>query len=163
MSAIETHLPPDQPVLIMTRVFEAPRELVWAALTTPEHVAEWFGGEGFSNPVCRMDVRPGGLWHHVMRAPGGQEFPVNSVFVEVVEPARLVWKGTEDSAARGGPPNVTNEVTLDSVPGGTRWTLVARFESVAERDRAAAQGYGLIVSQGVERLSACLQRLQQPS
>jgi len=161
MSAMQIDSPPDQAVLVMTRILEAPRELVWVALTTPEHVVEWYGGDGFTNPVCQMDVRPGGLWHHVMRSPDGHEFAIESVFVEVVEPERLVWKGAHDVAARGGPPNAITEVTLQTVPGGTRWTLVSRFESVAERDRAAAMGFAHLITQGVERMLASVRRLQQ--
>ncbi|MBA3542086.1 MAG: SRPBCC domain-containing protein, partial [Deltaproteobacteria bacterium] len=52
---MKTVVPPDAPIIIMTRYFQAPRELVWSVLTDPRHVAEWFGGHGFSNPICEMD------------------------------------------------------------------------------------------------------------
>ena len=53
-------VPADEAVIVMTRVYEAPRDLVWEAMTEARHVAQWWGGPGFSNPVCEMDVRPGG-------------------------------------------------------------------------------------------------------
>jgi uncharacterized protein YndB with AHSA1/START domain len=73
----------NDPVIVITRMFDAPRELVWIAITDPKHVAHWYGGQGFTNPVCEMDLRPGGAWHHVMQAPNGTRFTINSVFEEV--------------------------------------------------------------------------------
>ena len=73
----------DDAVIVMSRVYEAPRDLVWEAITQPRHVAQWWGGPGFSNPVCAMDVRKGGAWTHVMRFPDGHELHMDFVFVEV--------------------------------------------------------------------------------
>ena len=53
--------------LVLTRVFDAPRELMFRAWTDPKHLAQWFGPNGFTNPVCEVDLRPGGVWRHVMR------------------------------------------------------------------------------------------------
>ena len=72
-----------EPIIRMTRMFDAPRALVWRVFTDPKHVARWYGGHGIENPVCEMDVRAGGLWRHVMRFPDGTEFPLELVFVEV--------------------------------------------------------------------------------
>jgi uncharacterized protein YndB with AHSA1/START domain len=83
--------PPDDAVILLTRIYDAPRDLVWEAITDPRHVAQWYGGDGFTNPVCEMDLRVGGLWRHVMRAPSGMEFPIDSIFLEVSPPERLVW------------------------------------------------------------------------
>src|SRR5262245_54420869 len=95
----------DEAVVVMTRTFDAPREKVWAAFTDPKHVSKWYGGHGFSNPVCEMDVRPGGLWRHVMRTPDGHEFEMDFVFIEVVKPKRLVWQSASHGERRqGGPP-----------------------------------------------------------
>jgi uncharacterized protein YndB with AHSA1/START domain len=145
-----------EPIITMTRMLDAPRELVWEAFTHPEHVAQWFGGDGFSNPVCQMDLRPGGLWHHVMRAPNGSEFTLDSIFLEVVPPERLVWKNAVDSAPFGGPPNVVQTVTLEELGSRTRWTLVARYASFDDRARSIGMGFAQMVGQGVERLAAFL-------
>src|SRR5437899_7586486 len=136
-------------VIVLTRLYDAPRELVWKAITDPRHVAQWYGGEGFSSPVCEMDVRPGGQWRHVMRAPNGMEFPVNSVFIEVVPPERLVWTSgdPEAAAAAGKPLNVTT-VTLEARGSQTHWVMEARFGSLADRDMAVRMGFGNLVSQG---------------
>ena len=95
----------EEAVIVLSRMFDAPRDLVWTALTDPRHVAKWYGGYGFTNPVCEMDVRPGGLWRHVMRLPDGTEFTQNYVFLEVGAPERLVWQSADHGrAAPGGPP-----------------------------------------------------------
>jgi uncharacterized protein YndB with AHSA1/START domain len=77
--------------VVITRIFDAPRELVFKAWTDPKHVAQWWGPKGFTNPVCEMDVRPGGALRIVMRAPDGAEHPMKGVFREVVELERLVF------------------------------------------------------------------------
>jgi uncharacterized protein YndB with AHSA1/START domain len=145
-----------EPIITMTRLLDAPRELVWQALTEPEYVAQWFGGDGFTNPVCEMDLRPGGMWRHVMRAPNGAEFNIDCIFLEVVEPERLAWKNAVDVQAMGGPPSVTQTVTLEDLGSKTRWTLVARFATLADRDISAKMGYAEMVKQGTERLAALL-------
>src|ERR1700733_3652659 len=90
--------------LVFTRVFDAPRSLVFAAWTEPKHLAAWWGPKGFTNPVCEMDVRRGGAIRIVMRAPADVQahargdHPMGGVFLEVVEPERLVFTATVDDA-----------------------------------------------------------------
>ncbi len=76
---------------VITRIFDAPRELVFRAWTDPKMLAEWWGPRGFTNPVCEWDVRPGGKIYDVMRAPNGMEFPMGGEFHEIVPPERLVF------------------------------------------------------------------------
>jgi uncharacterized protein YndB with AHSA1/START domain len=150
---------PNEPVIVVTRMFDASRELVWNAITDPKHVAQWYGGQGFTNPVCEMDVRPGGIWRQVMQAPNGAQFTINSVFLEVVEPERLVWKTTNDENRKPAPPTTVNTVTLEARGVQTKWTLIAHFDSVEERDRAAGMGFGHMVSQGAERMAEVIKTL----
>ena len=75
---------------VTTRVFDAPRDLVWKAWTDPERLKEWFGPKGVTIPVCRMDLRPGGTFHYAMRMPNGQDMWGKWTFVEVVAPEKLV-------------------------------------------------------------------------
>jgi uncharacterized protein YndB with AHSA1/START domain len=145
--------PPGEPVILMTRTFDAPRRAVWAAFTDPKHVAQWYGGHGFANPVCEMDVRPGGRWRHVMRTPDGIEHAMELVFVEVVKPEKLVWKHAD---AKGSPPpdfRNTMTVTLEEDGDRTRWTLVTRFASVAARDAAIEFGFAAVIAEGAEKLN----------
>ena len=76
---------------VITREFDAARELVFQAWTDPKHLAQWWGPKGFTNPVCEWDVRPGGKIYDVMRAPNGDRHPMGGVFREIVAPERLVF------------------------------------------------------------------------
>jgi uncharacterized protein YndB with AHSA1/START domain len=76
--------------LVITRVFDAPRALVWKAWTEPEHFTRWWGPKGFTTPVCRIDLRVGGEYFNCMRSPEGQDFWSKGFFQEIVAPERLV-------------------------------------------------------------------------
>ena len=149
----QTSIPADEPIITMTRVYDAPRALVWKAMTEPAHVKQWWGGPGFTNPVCEMDMRPGGLWKHVMRFPDGFELKMDFVFVEVDAPRLLVWQHVDHGKRRAGaPPTSTTTVTLDDASGKTRWTMVARFLSMADREAALAIGFTRPIEASNERL-----------
>jgi uncharacterized protein YndB with AHSA1/START domain len=135
-----TNLAADQPTVTMSRLYDAPRTQIWEAITEPRHVKQWWGGPGFSNPVCEMDVRPGGLWTHTMRFPDGREMHMKFVFVEVDPPKRLVWKHIDDDKMGEGVA-VKMAVTLEESGTRTRWTMVAQFRSLAERDIAVGMGF----------------------
>src|SRR5260370_2695965 len=138
-------------------MFAAPRTLVWDVITDPRHVVHWYGGRGFTNPVCEMDLRPGGIWRHVMQAPNGAQFAINSVFLEVVEPERLVWKTIKDENRKPAPPTAVRTVTLEEHGNQTKWTLVARLDSIAERDLSVNMGLAKMIRLCAGRIS---QRLQ---
>jgi uncharacterized protein YndB with AHSA1/START domain len=146
-----------EPVLVMEREFDAPREQVWAALTDPAQVKHWYGGHGFENPVCEMDVRPGGRWRHVMRTPDGAEFPAEFVFVEVQPPERLVWRTAGPAAGRGGPHDNVLTVTLTAAGRKTRWRLVVQFASEADRRAAREIGFAEVLGQGCEKLAGLVE------
>jgi uncharacterized protein YndB with AHSA1/START domain len=159
--SVSVETPATEAIIIMKRTFDAPRAQLWRAFTDPKHVAQWYGGHGFSSPVCEMDVRPGGLWRHVMRLPDGKEFALDFIFVEVVPPQRLVWKdiGYDDPAAAAGAPRRINTVTFEENGRGTDLKLVTTFRSIEDRDMTVKMGFTHIVSQGIERLAAVLQTL----
>src|SRR5277367_1798479 len=75
---------------VITREFDASRELVFQAWTDPKHLAQWWGPKGFTNPVCEWDARVGGKIYDVMRAPNGQDFPMGGEFREINPPEKLV-------------------------------------------------------------------------
>lgn len=77
--------------LVLTRRYKAPRALVWKAWTDPAHLARWWGPEGFTNPTCRFDARPGGAIYIVMRAPDGSDYPMSGRVLEIEAPTRLVF------------------------------------------------------------------------
>jgi uncharacterized protein YndB with AHSA1/START domain len=144
---------PPEPVLVITRDFDAPRELVWKAWTRPQHFVRWWGPKGFTVPFCKIDLRPGGVMHFCMRSPEGRDFWNKGVFREVVEPERLVstdsFSDEEGNllqpAHYGMSPEWPSEtlltVTLAEHEGKTKLTLQQTvLESVAERN-GAQQGW----------------------
>jgi uncharacterized protein YndB with AHSA1/START domain len=80
--------------LTITRVFDAPRALVFEMWTKPEHLARWWGPTGFTLHVCEVDFRVGGGWHLVFRGPDGTDYPFDSIYKEIVVPERIVFAGT---------------------------------------------------------------------
>lgn len=85
--------------LTITHLFAAPRDVVWEAWTKREHLAEWWGPEMFTNPICEVDVRPGGSIRIDMKGPDGAMYPMTGTFKEVREPERLVFSATPLDAA----------------------------------------------------------------
>jgi uncharacterized protein YndB with AHSA1/START domain len=144
----------DEPVIVMERVLDAPRDLVWETLTNARQVAKWYGGHGFENPVCEMDVRPGGRWHHVMRTPDGADRQLEFVFVEVVKPEKLAWRNAEPG--RRGPHDNLVTITLEAAGRQTKWKMVARFSSIADRDAALAIGFTRVLAEGVDKFTGLL-------
>jgi uncharacterized protein YndB with AHSA1/START domain len=136
----------------MSRVYDAPRHVVWDAMTKAEHIQRWWGGPGVSNPVCEMDVRPGGLWNHVMRFPDGHDLHLKFVFLEVEKPHRLVWQNADSELRKDGPPSATITVMLEDLGSRTRWHMVARFRSTAERDAAVSVGFSKPIEASNDRL-----------
>lgn len=146
-----------RPTISMTRFFSAPRSLVWQVMTEPVHVQHWWGGAGARNPICDMDLRPGGRWLQVTRLASGPELELEFTFLDVAPPSRLLWQheGTE----RDGRPSARLELTLEEIGVDTRWMLVARFDSVADRDVALAQGFIYPIEAGTELLAPYLDAL----
>jgi uncharacterized protein YndB with AHSA1/START domain len=156
---------------VISRVFDAPRGLVWKAWTVPAQMAQWWGPKAFTNPVCEMDVRPGGAYRLTMRSPEGVDYPVKGVFREVVEPERLVmtldcsehppeWHDLVDPKRAKGDTNPAGEmlstVTFEDADGGTRLTVRTRFSSAKVRDAMLAIGMTEGWSQSLDRLGALL-------
>jgi len=127
---------PADRVLVITRIFDAPRSLVFKAWTEPEHMVNWFGPRGFTSKVLKNDLRPGGAYRIHMRGPDGDDHWSQGVFREVVPPERLVMVGSW-ADADGNPtrPETTLTLMFEDVGGKTRLTLHnAVFESVTARD-----------------------------
>ena len=140
------------PDLALTRVFDAPREVVFKVWTDPRHVPQWWGPRGFQTTVHEMDVRPGGRWRYTMRGPDGNDYPFDGVFVEVIEPERLVFDG-----AILGDPNkrVWTEVTFVDSEGKTKVTVRQVYSFESDATRGAPIGW----NQQFDRLVEYLVRL----
>ncbi len=157
--SMRTEIAAEEPTIIMSRVYDAPCELIWEAITEAEHVRQWWGGPGFANPVCEMDVRPGGLWNHVMRFPDGRELHMKFVFTEVEKPTRLVWRHADDGQRKEGPPEAVITVTLQDMGNRTLWEMVARFRTFAERDAAVSLGFSKPIEASNDRLVEYLKKV----
>lgn len=124
--------------IVITRTFNAPRTRVWESWTDPTQVLKWWGPKGFTTTIKKMDVRPGGVWKHVMHGPDGTDYPNSSVFKEVVKPERIVYShggGKEDG------PGVHFEATWTFEAEGdqTRVTIRMVFDTAADRDRVVKE------------------------
>jgi len=121
--------------LVITRVFDAPRRLVFKMWTESEHLVRWWGPRGLTTIAGRMDVRPGGAWVRHMRAPDGSEHRKHGIYREIVPPERLVFTYVTDDSAGNPAPETLVTVTFTDLAGKTRLTLrQTLFESVASRD-----------------------------
>jgi uncharacterized protein YndB with AHSA1/START domain len=120
--------------IVITRTFDAPRELVWDAMTNPQHVVNWWGPRGFSTTVEKMDFRVGGVWKHTMIGPDGAKYPNENIFQEIVKPERLVF--TKEGCRENGPgAKMLSTWTFEALaPGKTKVTLRLVFATAAERE-----------------------------
>lgn len=118
--------------IVVTRVFNAPRELVWEAWTNPKHVANWWGPNSFTTTIEKMDVRPGGVWKHVMHGPDDTDYPSSSVFKEVVKPECIVF--SHGGSREGGPGvHFIATWTFEALDNKTRVTMRMVFDTAADR------------------------------
>jgi uncharacterized protein YndB with AHSA1/START domain len=140
--------------LVITRIFDAPRRLVFEVWTEPEHLVRWWVPRGFTTISGRMDVRPGGAWSRSMRAPDGSIIRKHGVYREIVAPERLVLTYISDDLAGNPGPETVVTVTFADLDGKTRLTLhQAGFESILARE-AHHGGWTSCLERLAEHLSA---------
>lgn len=145
--------------LVLERVVDVPRELVWEAWTQPEHVKVWFCPRPWSVTECEIDLRPGGMFRTVMCSPEGNQFPNVGCFLEVVPNQRLVWT---DALLPGYRPSeepfMTGIIQLESQGTSTKYTAIAlhRDEEGRKRHEAMgfADGWGKALDQLVEHVKS---------
>jgi uncharacterized protein YndB with AHSA1/START domain len=112
--------------LVINRTFDAPRALVFKVWTDPQHLAQWWGPSGYTNPVCEVDLRPGGAIYIEMTGPDGVMIPNKGIFREVTPPERLVFTTFAFEDEQGNPQlEVLNTVTFTENNGKTHLTLRA--------------------------------------
>lgn len=139
--------------LVITRIFDAPRELVWQAWTVPEHFMRWWGPKGYTTPACQIDLRVGGTYLNCMRSPEGQDYWSTGVYREIVPMERIVC--TDSFADEHGnvvpathydmgadiPLEMLVTVTLEDVGGKTKMTLTHAGLPAGEDQDGANQGW----------------------
>lgn len=140
--------------LVLTRIFDAPRELVFKAWTDAKHVSQWWGPHGFANPICELDLRPGGTMLIHMRGPDGTVYPMTGVYQEVVRPERLVF--TSGALDADGNPlfEVLTTVTFTEESGKTKQILKARVIKRTAQAAPYLAGMEAGWTQSLERLAA---------
>jgi len=139
--------------LVITRVFDAPRHLVFRAWTDPKHVAQWWGPNGFTNPVCDLDARAGGEIRIHMRAPDGAIYPMKGVFEEIVEPERIVFVSSALDENGNSMFDVRTTVTFAEKQGKTSLTMQARVLHETAVATQYLQGMEAGWTQSLERLA----------
>jgi len=128
--------------LVLERVIEVPRELVWAAWTKPEHLSKWFTPAPWTVADCEIDLRPGGIFRTIMRSPEGKDFPITGCYLEVVSLERLVWTDALLPGYRpSAEPFFTAVVTLEPRGKGSRYTAMALHRDEAGRKRHEEMGF----------------------
>lgn len=148
---------PGKQEIIMTRVFDAPRELVFRAMTDPNHVAKWWGLRGSTTIVDKMDARAGGEWRYVQRYPNGSEEGFHGVYHDVVSPERIVYTFEYE----GMPGHVLMEtITFEEENGKTKITDTSVFQSLADRDGMLQSGMETGANESFDRLSELLDTLK---
>jgi uncharacterized protein YndB with AHSA1/START domain len=130
---------PSDTEITLTRLFDAPRDLVWDAMTRPEHVKQWWGilDDGYSVPVCEIDLRVGGKWRYVGSGPKGNIPAFYGEYKEIDRPGRLVYSEIFEPFPDGGS-LVTQLLTEEG--GKTRLTVTAQYDSRETRDMVIGTG-----------------------
>jgi uncharacterized protein YndB with AHSA1/START domain len=126
--------------IIGTRVFDAPRDLVFSAWTDPRHLAQWWGPNGFTTTTHSFEFRAGGVWRFVMHGPDGRDYQNRITFDEIIPPEHIVYRHSGGDDVE--PVQFTQTVTFEDLGNGqTRMTWHGKFPSVEERARVIRE-YG---------------------
>lgn len=121
----------------VSRVIDAPREMVFDAFTDPNQIVQWWGPRGFENSGDKIDVRPGGEWTFIMNGPDGAQYPNRIVFDEIVRPEKITY--THSGDAPDDPDAFKTTVLFDDVNGKTKITMTGVFPSKSARDYVVEQ------------------------
>lgn len=148
---------PGKQEVVMTRDFDAPRELVFKAHTDPKLISQWWGRVDSTTTVDKMEVREGGRWRFVEREPGGIDYGFHGVYHAIVSPERIV----QTFEFEGLPGHVLLETaTFEEHDGKTRLTSQSVFQSVEDRDGMVQSGMEEGAVESMDRLAELLGRLR---
>lgn len=154
--------------LVMERVFNAPRELVFEAYSTAEHLKNWWGPKGWTLPFCEVDFRPGGVWFYCMKgAVGSEDGEImeswgKAIYQEIVEPERIVYQDTfvdpEGNRIEGTPEML---ITVEFVPENGKTRLISKtlFETAEQLQQVLEMGVEEGFNQTLDRLEAYLTKV----
>ncbi len=146
--------------LVLERVIDVPRDLVWEAWTRPEHLKRWLAPAPWTIVECEVDLRPGGVFRFVMRSPEGQDHPNVGCFLEVVPEERLVWTDALLPGYRpSDKPFFTALITFEAHGAGTRYTAVARHGNAKTLKQHEEMGFHEGWSQTLDQLVALVKKM----
>jgi uncharacterized protein YndB with AHSA1/START domain len=149
---------PAEREIVMTRTFDAPRDLVFEAHTSCEHMSRWWGPRKYEVTDCEMDFRPGGKWRMVHRGAGGETHGFRGEYREIVRPERIVWTFEYE----GMPGHVSvDTLTLEEQGGKTTLTATSVFDSVEDRDGMLQSGMEEGAAETWDRLAEYLEALSE--
>ncbi len=150
MADTEFVIEPGRQDIVITRTFDAPRDVVFRAVTDPELIASWWGPRRYTTRVDRMEVEPGGLWRFLNVDGDGNEYAFHGVYHDVVAPERIV----QTFEFEGAPGHVALEtLTLEDVDGKTRYVAQSVHQSVEARDAMVRSGMEEGARETIERLA----------
>ncbi len=154
----EITVPAGEPVIEVRRFLKAPPELVYRVCTEEEYLRRWFGPRRLEVSECDIDLRVGGTWRIVHRAPDGMEFVFYGEFLELEPPHRrvgtFIWEGAPEHQA-------VETLVLEAVEGGTMMTTTTRHSSVEARDMHVAHGMEEGIIDSMERIAELLASVQE--
>ncbi|MCL4473270.1 MAG: SRPBCC family protein [Actinobacteria bacterium] len=155
MSGMKLIAEPGRQEIVITRVFAAPREKVFNALTDPLLVPKWWGPRRFITIVDKMDVRPGGSWRFINRDSDGNEYGFHGVYHDIVIPELIV----QTNEFEGMPGHVSMETAkLEDQGGKTRLTARAVYQSIEDRDGNLQAGMEEGASETYDRLAELVEK-----
>ena len=155
VSTLNVTLPSEREI-VLTREFEAPRDLVFEAFSKPEHVAHWWGQKSSTLPVCEMDFRPGGAWRFVEHAADGNDYCFRGEYRDIVRPERIVWTFEFE----GLPGHISLEtMVFQDLGGKTRITATSVFDSLEDRDGMIQSGMEQGAGESFDRLAEYLRTM----
>ena len=146
MTGSNIHLPDAKLDLVLERIVDVPRELVWIAWTVPEHLKKWFTPAPWTTVDCEIDLRPGGIFRTVMRSPEGSEFPNVGCYLEVITNEKLIWTNALAPGYRPSsqPPEMfffTAVISLEPHENGTKYTALVIHKDEAGRKQHEEMGF----------------------
>lgn len=157
MSETEFVIEPGRQDVVMTHVFDAPRDVVFKAVTDPELIPKWWGPRRYEAIVDLDEVRPGGRWRYLNRDTDGTEYAFNGVYHDVVNPERIV----RTFEFEGMPGHVClDTLTLEEVDGRTKYVSVSVFQSVEDRDAMAQTDMEEGAGETMDRLAELLRTMR---
>lgn len=142
---------PGKPTIVMTQLFDAPRNLVFEAWTKAEHVARWWDPSGAPLSICEIDLRPNGAFRWVNRSPNGKEHSFSGTYREISAPERLVW-------ASPSPESIATLV-FSEVAGATKLTMTIECKSIEDRNALLKRRMDVGTAQTLKNLTQYLTKM----